>query len=249
MQIKVNDTRSLTVSRPLGENVRGVKFEEITVVEAKLVLVKSEGEACGSFWMNHDGVTYSIHSTDEGDIQYKALIKPILISETEKIEAGVDYMFAHGQIQEPDKTYVEITGSTKKILALPEHFSPKLLQDIVDGVLKSGDKVLIECQCEDGCVWGNWGHIVSSDESDHVILHAFVAEKRVITVADKLKVLSNDKLIQLSKELRLTSVPENALIREIIKGTDMDTSVPLIAFMGVGQLLQFEIADRLEAFD
>jgi hypothetical protein len=32
-----------------------------------------------------------------------------------------------------------------KILALPEHFSPKHLQDIVDGKLKEG-KVLVECE-------------------------------------------------------------------------------------------------------
>ncbi len=32
-----------------------------------------------------------------------------------------------------------------KIMAIPEHFSPKQLQLIVDGKLKDGDKVLVEC--------------------------------------------------------------------------------------------------------
>jgi hypothetical protein len=37
-------------------------------------------------------------------------------------------------------------GNTEfKILALPEHFSPEQLQMIVDGKLKDGDKVLVEC--------------------------------------------------------------------------------------------------------
>lgn len=33
-----------------------------------------------------------------------------------------------------------------KILALPEHFSPRHLQAIVDGKLKDGDKVLLEVE-------------------------------------------------------------------------------------------------------
>lgn len=36
--------------------------------------------------------------------------------------------------------------SCYKILTLPEHFSPKYLQDIVDGKMKNADKVLIECE-------------------------------------------------------------------------------------------------------
>lgn len=59
------------------------------------------------------------------------------------------------------------TPSCFKILALPEHFSPQQLQDIVDGKLKEGQKILLECEdvgdckeydtdnnyctCKDGC--------------------------------------------------------------------------------------------------
>jgi type III secretory pathway component EscU len=64
-------------------------------------------------------------------------------------------------------------------------------------------------------------------------------------VIDKLKKLSNENLIKLSEELRLPTVPDDALIREVIKDTEMDTTAPMIAFVGVGQLLSFELADRL----
>lgn len=64
-------------------------------------------------------------------------------------------------------------------------------------------------------------------------------------VIDKLKKLSNKNLIKLSEELRLPSVPDDALIREVIRDTEMETTAPMIAFIGVGQLLGFELADRL----
>jgi len=67
-----------------------------------------------------------------------------------------------------------------------------------------------------------------------------------IQVKEKLKLLSNKELILLSEELRLTVVPENALLRNVIQGTELDTTAPLIAFVGVGQLLSFELADRLK---
>lgn len=73
--------------------------------------------------------------------------KPILISETEKIEVGDWYLY-NGQISQrtrknPDAEYP--SSHYKKILALPEHFSPKHLQAIVDGKLKDDDEVYVEC--------------------------------------------------------------------------------------------------------
>ena len=67
----------------------------------------------------------------------------------------------------------------------------------------------------------------------------------IITVEQKLKLLSNDELIQLTKELRETSVPADALLRKVIKDTELDTTAPMLAFVGVGQLLAFELAARL----
>jgi hypothetical protein len=66
-----------------------------------------------------------------------------------------------------------------------------------------------------------------------------------ITVEQKLKLLSNKELIQLTNELKHTSVPNNALLREVIKDTELDTTAPILAFVGVGQWLAFELADRL----
>jgi len=65
------------------------------------------------------------------------------------------------------------------------------------------------------------------------------------TIEEKLKKLSDQDLIQISKELRNTSVAEDALIREVIKDTELDTKSPLLAFVAVGQVLGFELADRL----
>lgn len=66
-----------------------------------------------------------------------------------------------------------------------------------------------------------------------------------ITIDKKLKALSNDQLIRLSEELRLTTVADDALLRQVIKDTDLETTAPLLAFVGVGQWLAFELADRL----
>jgi hypothetical protein len=81
-------------------------------------------------------------------------IKPIIISETEKIEVGDKYLYDElGKFQiltctgqyKSDDTGLVFSNNAKKILALPEHFSPKHLQAIVDGKLKDGDEVYVEC--------------------------------------------------------------------------------------------------------
>jgi hypothetical protein len=62
----------------------------------------------------------------------------------------------------------------------------------------------------------------------------------------KISSLSNKDLIRLSNELRQTVLPEDALIRKVIKDTEADTIAPMIAFVSVGQTLSFVLADRLE---
>jgi hypothetical protein len=62
----------------------------------------------------------------------------------------------------------------------------------------------------------------------------------------KIKTLSNLEIIKISKELRSTNVPEDALVRELIKNTEFDNGQPLMAFLAVSGLLHFELADRLE---
>lgn len=64
-------------------------------------------------------------------------------------------------------------------------------------------------------------------------------------ILEKLKTLTDEQLIQLSEEMRTSIVPEDALIREVIKGTEVETTQPLLAFVAVGQNLTFVVADRL----
>jgi hypothetical protein len=68
-----------------------------------------------------------------------------------------------------------------------------------------------------------------------------------MTIEAKLKTLTNDQLIRLSEELRLPTVAEDALLREVIKGTDHDTTAPILAFIAVQGSLVFVLADRLIA--
>src|SRR5690606_35806921 len=95
---------------------------------------------------------------------------PILISK-DKIEVD-DWVY--NEVSKEIYQFKENHVSYEfKILALPEHFSPQQLQDIVDGKLKEGDKILVECTinyCKD-CVF-NQGQELSPDccnQSDTVI--------------------------------------------------------------------------------
>jgi len=73
-------------------------------------------------------------------------IKPIIVSETE------DHPNDLGYYDERLKCIVSSSPTwlpnkfCKVILALPENFSPKHLQAIVDGKLKDGDEVFVECE-------------------------------------------------------------------------------------------------------
>lgn len=91
--------------------------------------------------------------------------KPIIISETEEIEVGGKYLVelfaitneSNGLHIEECKKLEDVwcnnfdivqqrhKDNCKKILVLPEHFSPEQLQLIVDGKLKDGDEVMVEC--------------------------------------------------------------------------------------------------------
>jgi hypothetical protein len=61
----------------------------------------------------------------------------------------------------------------------------------------------------------------------------------------KISLLSDQKLIRLSKELQSTVVPENALIRDVIKNTEVETTVPVMAFIQVAGVLHAELAMRM----
>lgn len=175
MQIKVTQTKMHKIFDPsslklrynkspneiTGELLGGEK--EVPVAEAKLVLIKCSINEALFYEQQEVLVKTAVRNTliyNNVDNKWKRLyidsstlpkgryVKPILISETEKIEVGDWYYFDGGevknllQLKEP-MTYTE---ERYKILALPEHFSPKHLQAIVDGKLKDGSIVLLECE-------------------------------------------------------------------------------------------------------
>ncbi len=79
-----------------------------------------------------------------------------------------------------------------KILALPEHFSPEQLQMIVDGKLKNGDKVLIECDywpdIRDDKYPGQY--VIKLNSSNHITLHK--VEEKMYTL---------DQVVALAKHI------------------------------------------------
>ncbi len=89
-----------------------------------------------------------------GIIINNLMFKPIIISEIESIETGDKYFdkkykIINNCVDDADKEdlnfRIKKEKSVNKILALPEHFSPEQLQMIVDGKLKDGDEVMVEC--------------------------------------------------------------------------------------------------------
>lgn len=97
--------------------------------------------------------------------------KPILISKLEEIEVG-DWYYCKEEEVVLQADYEPKGEDIYKVLALPEHFSPKHLQDIVDGKLKEG-KVVVECE-ESICICGEKeNHHINHDES---LLHRPIEE-------------------------------------------------------------------------
>lgn len=180
MQIQVKDTKEIYFNKKDSFTSKP-EIRKVLATEGKLILIKRIGEACGNFWLNHDNKTYSIHSTDEGDHQYKALIKPTIISQTEPIES-LDNVLVDNKFITTTKSW-EFDYACRfpkekrpryKILTLPEHFSPQHLQDIVDGKLKEGDKVLVECEndtYDDTPLTTKPCTVIKFDSSNHITLY------------------------------------------------------------------------------
>jgi type IV secretory pathway VirB4 component len=64
-------------------------------------------------------------------------------------------------------------------------------------------------------------------------------------IIERLESLSIQELLQISDEMKEITVPENAAIRKLIKDSEYESSSPLLSFVAVGQLLQFEFATRI----
>lgn len=176
---------------------------QIPVIKAKLVLVECKPEE--ALFIQLPNVKLSLYYKKNGLIKGMGkYLKPILISETEKIEVGDwKYTISHDGSVEMNPVQIiakcenpeqEIKGF--KILALPEHFSPKYLQMIVNGELKEGDKRLIECECYSSSTSGNTGRIIEEgfhgdlftiklNSSNHIIIHEIKEKMISLTMLEK----------------------------------------------------------------
>lgn len=137
-QVKVTKTETYKDSQ--GEHI---------VCKGKLVLIRIKGEEAFNIPNNivhgipNCKLTRHIPAFGIGDYY-----KPIIISETETIEKydfvyNDEYKTIYQWIKNADIKFDKIIA--KKIIALPEQFSSKHLQAIIDGKLKDGDDVYVEC--------------------------------------------------------------------------------------------------------
>lgn len=142
-QAKVNQTQQYSDSQ--GEHI---------VHEGKLIFISKEetylwyNSTLGDIWREYypNVEVYMANGFYE--------VAPIIISETEYIKVGdLVYYCTTNEIEEANSEQAIDTDVCKKVLALPEHFSDKHLQAIVDGKMKEG-KVLIECYT-DNTKWGS----------------------------------------------------------------------------------------------
>ncbi len=108
------------------------------VCEGKLQLIKSKEVENSNVYVNNIGHTsYIVSETELIHSEDKVLYKGEVL--TASINRGY-YLSTY------EYTSVDVrTDSCKKILALPENFSPKHLQAIVDDKLENNDNVLVEC--------------------------------------------------------------------------------------------------------
>jgi len=154
--IKVEHTKTHQIGNP-------IKNQYALVTDAELMLVECKPEEA-LFNLIENGLPEGIlRLHTKGRFIAGRYFKPIPISRTEKIEEGDWYLHYNSGTKEyslfkadlvfnngNDPNDIDPRGNilpygNKKLLALPEHFSPKHLQAIVDGKLKDGDKVLVEC--------------------------------------------------------------------------------------------------------
>jgi hypothetical protein len=125
---------------------------DVQVTDAELVLVECKRHPMEGELYRCDHEKSGVRMFWVGQNTYGgATINPIFISKTEKIEVG-DWVYdraGHQKVYIKEFDALAVDGGNcsdwcVKILALPDHFSPKQLQDIVDGKLKDG-KYLLEC--------------------------------------------------------------------------------------------------------
>ena len=167
-----------------------------TICEGKLLFIQYDygthpnkiGEICNF------GGEYRIAGVS--DVGYP-VVRPIIISETEEIEAGEWIIFGENRlllkvksvekhedtitlINRDGELIIRYLSSCRKVLALPKQFSPKHLQAIVDGKMKDGDKVLVNCVIKRKD--GKNIYYISINQQNHITL--FPAKQSLEEVAD-----------------------------------------------------------------
>ena len=129
--------------------------DTVLVVEAELALASTDGDSSPD----------AIVVTENGD-----RLQPVLTTtshEWEYPEEGDKYYDAAGGYI---RTMTEDNGSSDSytILAWPRHLSPKHMMDINKGLMKRGDRVMIECYTINNACY------LKFDALNHVILHEYV---------------------------------------------------------------------------
>ncbi len=144
MNIKIEHTKTHKTTTYNNKTFGGILMEVNTLVtDAELILVECNPKQ-GDVFITSNEMAKKLPFNADKNVPFK----PILISITEKITTNVGKTMGDWCYNSLYKKVFQMNGDITdydfKILALPEHFSPKLLQDIVDGKLKGG-KCLVEC--------------------------------------------------------------------------------------------------------
>jgi hypothetical protein len=197
MTTKIKNTESLKTSQ-------GV----VLATKGKLVLIKDQRDTCvGLIRCIKDtesmfpednrkvgDITIGVNIS-EGVFKYWEPIKPIIISETEEIEINDIIYHPHfnagNLIKVTTETEVDAVSSEGyKAIGLPEQLSSEHLQAIVDGKLKDGDEVYVEC-CEiipalDGTTTKE--KFIAHNGLNHITLHK--VEQKTYTKEDVIRILN-----------------------------------------------------------
>lgn len=171
MQTKITNTSVLTLYSLDGtfwyylqRDINREQSKTIQVAEGKLILAQALHREDALIGVLPNGFQYfNPKEYVDSYPQPCRWLKPIIISETEKIEVSswvVNHIAPfHNPYQVKDEAQLALINNANKmstdegkprgidkVLGLPEQFSPQQLQEIVEGRLKDGDKALVECR-------------------------------------------------------------------------------------------------------
>ncbi len=225
MHVKVTNTVSLQTSQG-----------DVIVTKGKLVLIKTDNRVDintklalrdNKLYNNlsaYDlGTLSNITGKRPNESDFYTELQPIIISETDHPEIGDKIMstcILHdgiGTVSGFNKRQYYINESNlsisdKKILALPEHFTPKQLQAIVDGKMKDGDEVYIECVDNtpkfipidkfNSDALKQFGYFIKLNSDNHITLHK--VEQKTYT---------KDEVIEMCKEYWRAGAEHESLAR------------------------------------